>query len=205
MPGAHAKHIQFPKAATSAIYEGSLAAGQDAEYVIGEEKHAFLFLHAISADAHLKVSLHRADSGEEVKDGHESPGYWSGRVPETLGYLIVVHGADKPAAYSLDVESPREVHWEANNAAELSDEIPAHATAAYVLPAASRLTAEILSGPQDAYVTLDGLDAQPIVQAAEQKRACDVAMPGGKSSESILRIHQGASSRSVRIRIARNQ
>jgi hypothetical protein len=202
MPSAKAVEITLPDDATSMSLSGTLAPNGEAEYVIGRAKMSILAAQLISDEEGATVTVHRADTGKGLDDGQPNPAFWIARVPETMGYLIVVHGGPKGGAYSLEVESPRELRWaRGTNAAEVKDSLPANAVAAYVVPSSEKLAIELQSAGKDAYLTLEGLQGQPVVKAVDNKQSFTGPVPHDNKDESIVRVHQGAQSGEFTLRV----
>jgi hypothetical protein len=184
---------------------GALEADKDAEYVVSEEKDALLLVQVVGEGQDPALSVHRADTGVNLPDDHpRNIAHWIERVPETLGYLIVVHKTGKPTPFALGVESPRELFFDARtNAAEVKLTVPANATVAYVVPPSATIKAELTSAPKDAYLTAEGVDSgkQLLKAEAGARRFTGAAVtPGG---EVVLRVHQGKEAGDVALRVER--
>ena len=163
---------------------------------------SILAAHVITDEECTTVTVHRADTGKGLDDGQPNPAFWIARLPETTGYLIVVHGGPKGGAYSLEVESPRELRWErGTKTAEVKATLPANAVAAYVVPSSEKLAIELQAPGKDSYLTLEGLQGQPVVKATDNKQSFTGPVSHDNKDESIVRIHQGTQNGEFTLRV----
>lgn len=179
---------------TTAIVEGTLPPNGDASFLLGEEAGSILLAeaHAPAYDGDLTVSVHRGDTGVALSDGQPNPAFWIARLPETLGYLVVVHGTDTETEYALEVEVPRELQVDpTTRSAEVTSAMPPHGIVAYILPPSSALTAELTAASDDAYLTVHALDGQALLAAEANARSFSGDRPI-PDDEVVLRVHQGA-------------
>lgn len=205
LPGASAAHVEIPRGGTLAQVRGTLAPEQDAEYVVSEEQGALLVVQVIGHEHDPAFSVHRADTGERLPDDHpRNVAHWIKRVPDTLGYLVVVHGTGQPSDYTLSIEAPRELLLdESTKSLELGLTAPAHATVAYVLPPGGPIRAELRAAPSDAFLTAEALDSgEPRLKAAAGARTFAGAAVQADDPV-ILRVHQGAEPGDITLKVER--
>jgi hypothetical protein len=105
-PGDSALQVTFAPGTTSRLLEGTLDAGREAEFVVSAEGGSVLMASVLGASAAIEASVYRIDTGEEIPDSAPDHSFWIARVPETAGYLIVLHGAKVPTDYTLTVGIP---------------------------------------------------------------------------------------------------
>lgn len=191
-PAPTAKFIAPSSNSTMVTVEGTLEAEKDAEFVIGEEEGTLLLAHALTPKAELDVSVYRGDSGDRVADQHPAnPAFFVSRLPETLGYLIVVHATSEASPFRLEVESPRRLFFdEATGAADIRVAVPANATVAYIIPPGQKVAAELKEGAADAYLTVQDLDGKLLLKAADKGRSYSGG-PDSPANGMIVRLNQG--------------
>ena len=186
--------------------QGDLAADKDAEFVIGEEKGTLLLVQVIAPSQDPKLTIHRADTGAKLPDEHpNNVAHWIERLPDSIGYLIVVHKTGTATPFVLNLEKPRALFFDDRTlTAEVKLTVPANAVVSFVVPPSASIKADLVAAPKDAYITLDGLDdGKPLLSAEANKRSFSGAL--GKPDESVLRVHQGATAGDVTLRAQRTQ
>jgi hypothetical protein len=105
-PADSALQVTFEPGTTSKRLEGTLEAGTDAEFVVSAEGGSVLMASVVGASAEIEASVYRIDTGEAIPDSAPDHSFWIARIPETVGYLIVLHGAKVPTDYTLTVGIP---------------------------------------------------------------------------------------------------
>lgn len=202
-PGGAAKLIALPTNATSTTIDGQLDADTDVEFVLGEEQGALLLAHAVTPEADLDVSVYRGDTGDRVADQRPAnPAFFVARLPETIGYLVVVHAKGTATPYSLELEGPRTLFFDAQGAAEVRVAAPAHSVTAYVVPPSESISAELTDGPADAYLTVQDFTGQLLLKAEPGSRSFSGA-PADPKDSVIVRINQGAEDGEVTLKVQR--
>jgi hypothetical protein len=204
-PGASAAHVSMPRDGTLAVVKGTLEAGKDAEFVVSEEKGALLIVQVVGQDRDPGFSVHRADTGAYLPDDHpKNVAHWIERVPETLGYLIVVHATDQPTGFTLSIEAPRELQVDdKTRSAEVSFTAPAHASVAYLVPPGPAIKAELRAAPKGAVLTAEALDTgERLLKAAAGARSFTGA-PAESGDSIVLRVHQGDEAGDITLRVER--
>jgi len=203
-PGNANRYVAIPTDATSVTVVGNLEADKDVEFLIGEEHGTLLLAHAVTPEADLDVSVYRGDTGDRVADQRPAnPAFFVARLPETLGYLIVVHAKGAATPYTLELEAPRQVFFdETSGTSEITVAAPAHSVTAYIVPPSQSITAEIATGPSDAYLTVQGFNGQPLLKAESGSRSFTGALGDPKDS-AIVRINQGATGGDVTLKLQR--
>ena len=195
MPGSSAAHLTFPSGTTSLIVEGKLQPSVDTEFVIGEEAGSLILVHAMSPKHDPKVSVYRADTGAQIDDGHRNTSFFSGRLPATLGYLVVVHHVGMETEYALEIEVPRELHLDPKTStAKITAWAPAGAPVTYLVRKSAKraFSAELTSAPANAFLTLNVVDdGRALLKAEASARKFSGELP---DQDSILRVHQGSAS-----------
>lgn len=192
-PSATAATVTMPSGMTSLLLEGKLKADADAEFVIGEESGSLLLVHAMTPKQDLQVSVYRADTGTKLEDAHKNPSFWAGRVPATLGYLVVLHHTGQETEYALEIEVPRELSLDnAAPAKKLSGWASAGAPVAYLIPkgVGRKVTVRLTTASPGGFLTIHGLDdGQPALKAEKRAAQFSGELP---QQDTILKIHQGA-------------
>jgi len=107
-----ALQVAFEPGTTSTRLEGTLDAGKEAEFVVGAEAGSILVASVVGLRDDLTTSVYRMDTGEEITDTTPDPSFWIARLPESIGYLVVLHGADLRTDYTLTIGNPRERSFE---------------------------------------------------------------------------------------------
>jgi hypothetical protein len=205
-PGASAAPIAFATDSTVTSVQGTLAADSDAEFVIGEEKGTLLLLQVIAPSQDPKLTIHRADNGANLPDEHpDNVAHWIERLPDTVGYLIVVHKTGTATPFVLNLEKPRALFFDdRTRTAEVKLAAPAHAVVSFVVPPSASITADLIAAPKDAYLTIGGLDdGKTLLSAEANKRSFSGALE--KPDDAILRVNMGATGGDVALRVQRTQ
>jgi hypothetical protein len=200
MPKASAVFAAHPSDSTFRVVQGTLAADSDAEFIVDGEKQSLLLAHVVAADgSEPAVSVHRADTGTSVEDDQANPSLWVGRLPDTLGYVAVVHRTGKETPFTFELESPRELRWVASTkSVEVTSDLAANAVAAYTVPASGSLSVELLRAGKEAYVTIYGLQGEPVLSADAAKTKFDGAVPG---EGVVVRVNQGTQAGPFTLRV----
>jgi hypothetical protein len=81
--------------------DGRMEANQDAEFVIGWEAGEMLVASVVGSQHEVVASVHRADTGAEIPDSTPDHSFWINRLPQSIGYLVVLHGTSEPTDYNL--------------------------------------------------------------------------------------------------------
>ncbi len=204
MPGATAIPVALPAGATSAIIEGTVSPGTDAEYVIGLPHGVLLTAHASTAEHDLDVSVHRADTGAALTDETpRNPNFFVATTPATLVYLIVVKAGEQPSPFRLDIEVPRRLELDPAPAArEVSASLPAHGSLAYLTPAGVPVAVDLTTAPAGAYLTVHGLGGKVFLKATDDKRTFSGAPPM-PTEGLVVRVEQGETAGNVTLRVSR--
>lgn len=164
-----------------------------------------LFVQVIGDGDDPLLSVHRADTGAALPDEHPANvAHWIGRLPDTLGYLIVVHKTGKATPFTLVVEAPRQLILDdGKTPVAVKVSLPAHGEAAYLVPPSTWLAASLTDGPKDAYMTLNAMnDGQPMLRAAANGRTFTGAAKNTADTV-VLRLHQGAAAGELTLAIQR--
>lgn len=201
-PGVAAKELAVPPGTTYIAEDGQIDAGQEVEYVIGEEKGSVFMVHALTPEADLDVEVYRADTGERIVDETpRNPNFFMARLPETVGYLVVVRGLEKPTTYRLEVEVPRRlVVDDTTSAVEVTSVLPANGVLAYLTPAGATVSAELTGGTPDSYLTAHGLAGTVFTKASENARTAS-ATPVEANEGIVIRVHQGAKDGEIKLKV----
>lgn len=204
LPSASAQAVRIPSDGTLLRLNGTLEPDRDAEFVLGEEKGVLLLAQVIApGDAEPQLSVHRADTGASLPDQHPTNAHWIERLPDTIGYLVVVHKTGKSTPFTLTLETPRALFPAANGVAEVTIPAPANSVVAYVLPPSKSIDAALTAGASDSFLTLNMLDTGvKIVSAGDNKRAF-AGSPARTDDEIMLRVYQGAQSGDLTLRVSR--
>ncbi|MBU0490363.1 MAG: hypothetical protein KKB13_00800 [Chloroflexi bacterium] len=104
------KRIQFQSGATSAIEQGSLAAGGRDRYVLKAMAGQIMSVSVSSSEGNVILVIWGADGTVLISD-HAGTTHWSGTLPSTQDYYIdcLSVGGD-PANYTLQVTIPPGPH-----------------------------------------------------------------------------------------------
>lgn len=204
LPGARAQSIAVPAGRTAVTYSGTLAADTDAEFVIGEERGTLMLVSVNAANGDPKIAVYRADTGANLPDEHpNNVAHWIERLPASIGYLIVVEKTGTSTPFTLDVEVPRHVIFDDKQRSEMSFAAPAHSVTTLIVPPSQSVTAELVSAPADAFLTLNTLDDGRKMLSAEAGKQSFTGAPGRTDDEIVVRVHQGANDGDLRLRAQR--
>lgn len=191
-PSPKATSINITPGMSALAFEGQLKANEDAEFVIGEEAGSLLHVHALASGKDLEVAVYRADTGEKLSDGHENPSFWSGRLPLTMGYLIVVHGTPEDTDYALELEVPRRLHLDGVPDSSVNAWAPAGVPIAFLVPANAKrnLSLDLKDSSPGAFLTVQRLDNGSLIQNAVARSASFTGeLPA--SVDTLVRVYQG--------------
>ncbi len=121
-------------------------------------------------------------------------------LPATLGYLIVVRSTSAGTPYTLQVETPFKLFFDETRSVAITNTAPAHSVVKYLAPMDGPVSAELTSGPSDAYLTVHGLSGQHLLEAEANSRSFD----GGavKPNEAVvISVNQGATGGEFTLRV----
>ena len=105
-PDDSALQVILEPGTTSTLLEGTLDAGAEAEFVVSAEGGSVLMASVVGASAEVRASVYRIDTGEEIADAAPDQSFWIARVPETVGYLIVLQSRGVATDFRLTVGTP---------------------------------------------------------------------------------------------------
>ena len=204
MPGRHARPVHVRRGSTEIVLEGKLEANLEAEYLIGEEKGTLLTVHASAPEADLGVAVYRTDTGDRIEDETpRNPNFFAARLPQSLGYLVVVRAGEKASSYRLEMQSPRQLLFDGRTRSlEISRMLSAHSEVDYLTPAGMTISAELLDAPKGAYLMVHGLGGQAFLRAEDKDRSF-TGTPAAGTEGLIVRVVQGDLDGEVRLRVAR--
>jgi hypothetical protein len=192
LPGAETVELVLGRGMTNALVEGSLAAGQSAEFLLGEEEGSFLAVHLMTADEADAgtVSVRRMDTGELLEDLQPNPAFFEARIPATVGYKLTVTGGEVDTDYVLEVEVPRDLHLD-RRGAEISGWLAGWAPVTYLVEgtAGRTLEAQLTGAPAGAHLTLHALgDGAEVHGSRAGIRSIATALT---DTAYLLRVHGG--------------
>ena len=103
---ATAKRIRFQPGATTAIEQGSLAAGGMAHYVLAAMAGQIMSVNISSSQGNMILAIWGVDGTVLISD-HAGATDWSGPLPSTQDYYINVQSVGSATAnYTLEVTIP---------------------------------------------------------------------------------------------------
>ena len=204
MPGAAAKSIAIPPGMTGATFAGTLSADSDAEFVIGEEKGTLMLVSVNAEAADPKIAVYRADNGASLPDEHpDNIAHWIERLPESIGYLIVVEKTGTATPFTLNVEVPRQVIFDEAQNSETVFGATAHSVTTFIVPPSQSINAELVGAPSDALLVINTLDDGKKMLAANEAKRSYSGAPGRTDDDIVVRVHQGATGGDLKLRIKR--
>jgi hypothetical protein len=98
-PTTSAKRIRFARGRTTAVLEGSTDSSE--EYVLGARAGQTMIVHVSSSESNATVRV--LDSAGNALKGNSKPNDWSGALPASGDYKIVVTSTKGTATYTLEV------------------------------------------------------------------------------------------------------
>lgn len=190
LPAAGTAEVVLGRGMTNALFEGTLAANDTAEFLLGEEEGSFLAVHLMTADTSDAgtVTVRRMDTGAVIEDLQPNPAFFEARVPATVAYKIAVTGGSVATTYVLEVEVPRVLHFD-NGSARISGSLAGWAPVTYLIEgrAGRTLKAQLVGAPDGAHVTLHAVsDGAEIQGSRAGARTVSTALT---DTAYLLRIH----------------
>lgn len=107
-PDESALQVTFEPGTRSTLLEGTLDAGKEAQFVVSADAGSVLMASVVGSSADVTAAVYRIDTGEEIPDAVPDQSFWIARVPETVGYLIVLQSRGEATGFSLTVGTPSE-------------------------------------------------------------------------------------------------
>jgi hypothetical protein len=96
--------IHFAPGATSAVIQGRLAAYETQYYVLRAMANQLMQVD-VTPEAAVRLSIYGVD-GTVLRSGMGGPATFSGTLPSTQDYILVLSSGDRPVAYTLTVSIP---------------------------------------------------------------------------------------------------
>ncbi|GAC1398849.1 MAG: hypothetical protein NVSMB56_13820 [Pyrinomonadaceae bacterium] len=98
------KRVKFPPGRTSAILKGGVIRGERDRYLLGASKGQTMIVHITSREKNAVFQIfdpqgHALQGAEEGTDAMD----WTGELPRSGDYTIVVGGTRGNASYTLEV------------------------------------------------------------------------------------------------------
>lgn len=100
------RRIRFARGASSAVVEGAVLRGERAVYLVGARAGQQMRVRVVSPEENAVFQLHSPPRGATLRGAGETDDAkaWSGTLPRTGDYRIVVGGTRGNAEYRLHVE-----------------------------------------------------------------------------------------------------
>ncbi len=191
----------MPPGATLLKFDGNLEPGKDAEFLIGGLQGSVFMTHAITPEHDLEIDVYRADSGQRITDDTpRNPSFFMARLPATLGYLVVVRSPSVATPYTLAIEMPFQLFFDATRSVAVTNSAPANAVVEYLAPSSPTITADLIEGSKDAYLTVQGLAGHQFLKAEANSRT----FTGGalRPNEGVvIRVNQGPTGGTFTLRV----
>ncbi|HEY0005375.1 MAG TPA: hypothetical protein VGB17_11250 [Pyrinomonadaceae bacterium] len=104
MGGGTSRRVRFPRGRTTAILRGTVVRGTTDNYLLGARAGQTMTVH-ITAKARNAVFQIYAPNGDALEGAGEMSDAkdWSGELPQSGDYTIVVGGTRGNASYTLEV------------------------------------------------------------------------------------------------------
>jgi hypothetical protein len=96
------RRIRFARGRTSTVIKDAVVRGTRDRYLVGARSGQTLIVHITSLEENAVFDIHPRGS-EQTLDGAEETTDWSGELPRTGDYVIVVGGTRGNASYTLEV------------------------------------------------------------------------------------------------------
>lgn len=185
-------------------FGGTLDADKDAEFVIGEERGTLMLVSVNATAGDPKVAVYRGDTGANLPDEHPNNiAHWIERLPDSIGYLIVVGKTGTATPFTLNVEVPRRAIFDEKQRSDVTFAAAAHSVTTFVLPPSQSINVELVAAPADAFLTINTLDDGKKMLAAEAGKQAFSGAPGRTDDDIVLRVNQGAKNGDLRLRLQR--
>jgi hypothetical protein len=109
--------VRFPAGGTGTILQGqAINAGGERSYLLEAQAGQLMQISASEWPAtgpnNLSLAVYRADSGQLIGQGTADLAYWSGTLPASTDYRVVVTNRGAAQTFSLQVRIPRRIAFE---------------------------------------------------------------------------------------------
>lgn len=100
------KRVRFPRGATSTVLKGSVIRGDRDTYLLGAREGQTMSVRITSLEDNAVFQIYRPGGKVTLEGAGESEDAteWSGELPVTGDYLIVVGGTRGNATYKLEIK-----------------------------------------------------------------------------------------------------
>lgn len=99
-----AKRVKFPPGRTSVVLKGSVIRGERDRYLLGASKGQTMIVHITSVEKNAVFTIYdpKRNALQGTEDGADVMD-WTGELPRTGDYTIIVGGTRGNATYTLEV------------------------------------------------------------------------------------------------------
>lgn len=100
------KRIRFPRGANSVTISGSVVRGERDRYILGAKEGQTMTVRIRAAEDNAVFQIYLPGEQESLEGAGETDDAksWSGKIPATTDYIIVVGASRGNTSYKLDVE-----------------------------------------------------------------------------------------------------
>jgi hypothetical protein len=100
------KRIRFPRGTTSTTISGAVVRGKQDRYILGAREGQTMTVRIRSTEDNAVFQIYLPGEQESLEGAGEGDDAksWSGKVPVTIDYVIVVGASRGNASYKLDVK-----------------------------------------------------------------------------------------------------
>jgi len=100
------KRIRFPRGANSTTISGSVVRGTQDRYILGAREGQTMTVQIRSLEDNAVFQIYLPGEQESLEGAGESDDAksWSGKIPVTIDYIIVVGASRGNASYKLEVK-----------------------------------------------------------------------------------------------------
>jgi hypothetical protein len=100
------KRIRFPRGSNSTTISGSVVRGEQARYILGAREGQAMTVRIKSVEDNAVFQIYLAGEQESLEGAGEGDDAksWSGKLPATTDYIIVVGSSRGNASYKLEVK-----------------------------------------------------------------------------------------------------
>jgi hypothetical protein len=100
------KRVRFPKGSHSTTISGSVIRGEQDRYILGAKEGQTMTVRIKSVEDNAVFQIYFAGEQESLDGAGEGDDAtsWSGKLPTTTDYVIVVGGTRGNASYKLEIK-----------------------------------------------------------------------------------------------------
>ena len=99
------KRVRFPRGSHSTTIGGAVIRGEEDRYIVGAKEGQTMTVRIRSVEKNAAFLIYFAGEQESLEGAGEGDDatHWSGKLPTTTDYIIVVAGTRGNATYKLEI------------------------------------------------------------------------------------------------------